>query len=271
MAVIDKQCESILNQPAPAASELDKATSIFAVAAGMLRRYSGKLAHGLLQLLREAPSSPALGQQLARRLEMIVAPQRILTKENYAVVKPLSVQKIYVELVKPMVSKAIGQATEDRFIRTNFSIGALLMVKHMSFSIYEEDAENIIRIAIAVAQNSGTGPDAIAALDVLRNVLIEASDKGEPHLGSIISICVNAFSRKKPQDYAPGSADAEFQAESGKLALEIMVALPNMFESRHLLPQAKRVERELTLACGNGVRELRKSARLARTAWREMN
>lgn len=278
MAVVDKQSESILQQTQPTSSDVDRATSIFAVTAGLLRRYSGKQAQGLLQLLREAPNSPIIGQHLARRLEMIVAPQRILTKENYAIVKPLSVQKIYIELVKPMISKALGQGTEDRVVKTNFSISVLLMVKHMNFSIFEEDAENVIRIAISVAQTIGSGPDARAALDVLRNVLVEAPDKGEPHLGSIIAICVNAFSRKPhtlpewlPQDYAPRSADVESQAASGKLALEIMGGLPKMLESRHLLPQARKVERELTLACGNAVRDLRKAARFARTAWREMS
>lgn len=281
MTVLDEQSELILDQTKlDDASRLERATSVFAVAAGMLRRYNGKQAQGLLKLLRESPGSPSTGQHLARRLEMVVAPQKILTKETLAIVKPLWMQKAYIELAKPMIHKALGQDADiqNRVIKTNFSIGVLLLVKHMSFSIYEEDAEKILRIAISVAQTIGTGPDVSASLDVIRNILLEASDKGEQHLTSIISICSNTFSRKAhispewlPRDYAPSVADdTAAHAVSGKLALEIMGALPKIFESRHLLPLAPRVERELTLACGNSVRELRQTARLARAAWKEL-
>lgn len=282
MTAVDKECESISAQAASDASNaLDKATSIMAVAAGMFRRYSGKQAHGLLKMLREAPTIPAVGQHMARRLETVVAPQKMLTKDEFAIVKPLWMQKMFIELAKPLVSIALGRdsSVTDRVTKTNCSIAVLLLVKHMSFSVYEEDAEDILRIAITVAQTIGTGPDARAALDGIRNILAEAPEKGEQHMASIVSICVNSFSQKPhtppawlPADYltAPKRVLEESRVASGKTALEIMAALPKMFESRHLLPLTARVERELTLACGNAIRELRKSARAARQAWKEM-
>ncbi|KAF7564082.1 hypothetical protein G7046_g78 [Stylonectria norvegica] len=255
---------------------LERLTSIYALAAGMLRRYSGKLAKGLLQLLRDAPKDTKLGHHLGRRLEMIVAPQPALTKENYAIVKPLWMQKVYFELASPMLQIAIGADAEiqDAQTKASFSIGVLLMVKHMNFPIYEADADKILRIAIAIAQSTGTGPDAKAALDVLRKTLVEAPEKGQDHLRSITDICITAFSNKP----APSSAawlpqepsDPEAQAGCGKLGLEIIGGLPRMFESRYLVPLAAQVERELTIACGHRVRDLRRTARLARAAWTEL-
>lgn len=278
---VHKQAEAILTQSGgDEASMLDTATSIFAVGAGMLRRYNGDLAQGVLSFMRNSPKSQTLGQHLARRLEMVVAPQKILTKANYAIVKILWMQMAYVEIVQPIIPRALGQDPEvqDRVIKTNFSVAVLLLVKHMKFSIYEEDAEKILRIALSVAQTVGSGPDVAASLDVIQNILLEASDKIEEHLGSIISICTSTFSRKEhvapewlPKGYASGAGDdAESHAVSGKLALEITGALPKIFESRHLLPLAPKVDRELTLACGNTVRDLRQSARTARLAWKEM-
>ncbi|KPM45998.1 hypothetical protein AK830_g519 [Neonectria ditissima] len=257
---------------------LEQLKSTYALAAGMMRRYIGKEAKGLLQLFKEAPKDVQIGQQFSRQLEMIVAPQQPLTKENFATVKPLWMQKVYFELVSPILQVAVGADPEvtDQLIKTNFSIGVLLMVKHMSFPIYEADADKILRISISVAQNIGVGADSKAALDVLKNILVEAPEKGKDHLRSIIKICTNVFSNEPtstrkpewlPEDYVPTTSDPEIQAGCGKLALEITGGLPRIFESQHLLPHASQVERQLTLACGHRVRDLRKTARIARAAW----
>ncbi|KAF7551629.1 hypothetical protein G7Z17_g4862 [Cylindrodendrum hubeiense] len=260
---------------------LEQIKSTYALAAGMTRRYMGKEARGLVQLFKEAPKDPKTGHHFGRQLEMIVASQQPLTKENYAIVKPLWMQKVYFELVSPMLQVAIGADPEvqDQLTKTNFGIGVLLMVKHMNFPIYEADADKILRISIAVAQNIGVGPDAKAALDVLKNILVEAPEKGKDHIRSIIKICTSVFSNKSastqkpewlPDGYVPAISDPETQAGCGKLALEITGGLPQMFESQHLLPHASQVERELTLACGHRVRDLRRTARLARAAWTEL-
>ncbi|KAI8662535.1 MMS19 nucleotide excision repair protein [Fusarium sp. Ph1] len=250
------------------ASRLEKITSVYALAAGMVRRYSGKEAKPLLQLIKDSPKDAKLGSELARRLEVIVVPQQPLTKENYAIVKPLWVQKVYFELVSPMLQAATGQdaGVQDQQIKSNYSTGVLLIVKHMNFSIYEADADKILRISIAVAQNSDIGPETKAALDVLKNTLIEAPEKGKGHLRSIIKICTRVFSHKS----STASVDAETEGACGKLALEIVGGLPRMYESQHLLPHAPQVQRELTMVCGHRVREVRKTARLARVAWADL-
>ncbi|KAM0436000.1 hypothetical protein ACHAPT_002892 [Fusarium lateritium] len=258
--------------PAPSsqddASRLEQITSVYALVAGMVRRYSGKEAKGLLQLIKNSPKDPKLGSELARRLEVIVVPQQPLTKENYAIVKPLWVQKVYFELVSPMLQAATGQDAEvqDQQVKASYSTGVLLLVKHMNFPIYEADADKILRISIAVAQNSDIGPETKAALDVLKNTLVEAPEKGKGHLRSIIKICTRVFSHKT----SAASVDPETEGACGKLALEIVGGLPRMYESQHLLPHAPQVQRELTLVCGHGVREVRKTARLARVAWADL-
>jgi DNA repair/transcription protein MET18/MMS19 len=262
-------------------SRLEQAKAIYALAAGMMRRYIGKEAKGLVQLLKDAPRDAKIGHLLARQLEMIAAPQQPLTKENYATVKPLWMQKVYFELVNPMLQAAVGADPEvqDQLIKTNYSVGVLLVVKHMNFPIYEADADKILRISIAVAQNITTGPDAKAALDVLKNILVDAPERAQGHLRSIIKICIGVFSSKLgsarrpdwlPEDYIPTDSDPVVEAGRGKLALEIAGALPRMFDSQHLLPHAPQVQRELTLACGHRVRDLRRTARLARAAWAEL-
>ncbi|KAH7263172.1 Dos2-interacting transcription regulator of RNA-Pol-II-domain-containing protein [Fusarium tricinctum] len=247
---------------------LEQITSIYALVAGMVRRYSGKESKALLDFVKQSPKDAELGSELARRLEMVVAPQQPLSKENYAVVKPLWTQKVYFQLVSPMLQAATGKDADvqDQQVKARYSTAVLLMVKHMGFPIYEADADDILRISIAVAQNSGIGPETKAALDVIKNTLAEASEKGKGHIRSIIKICSSVFSHRPPS----AIDDIETEGACGKLALEIVGSLPRTYDSQHLIPHAPQVQRQLTLVCGHRVREVRKTARLARAAWADL-
>ncbi|KAK8915683.1 MMS19 nucleotide excision repair [Metarhizium anisopliae] len=260
------------------ATNLETCFSIFSLIGGLFRRYSGNKIQPLIQLLRTAPNDVRSGYQLGRGLEIIVVPQRFLTKENFAVVRLLWLQKIYIELIKPMLEVALGKDSSitDPVIRTNFSISVLLMVKHLDFSIYEQDADKILRIAIAIAQNLGIGPDGMAALQVIKDILVEASEQAQDHIRSLIKICASIFANRQqsadrpdwlPAEYGDAVPSLEVQAGCGKIALEIVGGLPRMFESRHLLAYEPQVQRDLSTACGHRVRELRSTARLARGAW----
>ncbi|KAI9167519.1 MMS19 nucleotide excision repair protein [Paramyrothecium foliicola] len=257
---------------------LEQIGPIFAIANGMLRRGSGKDAKQLLQSLREGPKNPTIGHQVARRFELLVAPQDYLTKDNYAVVKPLWMQKVYFELVKPMLQRADGLDAETvEPSKTNYGIAVLSMLKHMDFSIFEDDAASIVRVAILIAQNTGPGPDTQTALETLRKILPDAPEKLKGHLQSLIKICVQSFSANSkstprradwlPKDYEESAKDPRAAAACGKLSLEILGAMPQIFDAPELLSFAPQVGRELTVACGHHVRDVRKSARLARAAW----
>lgn len=241
----------------------------------MLRRNSGKPAQPLLTVLKESLQSreeKAKAGAAARRLEALVTPRDILAKENFAVVRPLWTQKAYFDVVKPLLaSVAALRGLDQPEVRANQSVAVLLMVRHMPFAIYEDDAEDILRLAIAVAQRGTSGDQAVAAaaldvraaLHVLKDILVADKDKGKTHLKSIVSICVDIFSSSPSTPVKTTRPDPH----SVKLALEIAGGLPNMFDGQHLIPYRSRVEKELALACGNPVRELRKTARLAREAW----
>jgi DNA repair/transcription protein MET18/MMS19 len=186
-------------------------------------------------------------------MEMLVAPQTFLTKPNYAVVKPLWMQRVYFELITPVLRQALDSSLEAD-VRKRYGVAVILMLRHMTFSIYEADADKVLTIAILTAQRPDSPIESLAALDVLQNILLEAPEKGQDHLHSIVNICVPAFT----SGAVPGI---------GKLALEIVGGMPKMFESRRLVQFVPQLERELTLACGHGVRDLRRLARLARQAW----
>ncbi|KAL6871905.1 Dos2-interacting transcription regulator of RNA-Pol-II domain-containing protein [Trichoderma novae-zelandiae] len=262
---------------------LEQASSIYAIVSGLIRRPGGTQARGLIQRLRDAPRNETTGHLLARRLEMLVAPQKSLTKESFAIVKPLWTQKIYFELVKPMLATATTQDAQagSQLVKTNYRVAVLAMVKHMPFSIWEDDSAEILRAAISLSQNLGPGPDTLPALEILKRVLAEAPDKAQEYVKSLIGISLPCFSEKAaaqltrpewlPTDYVPAKkTHPDVGAECGRLALEVVGALPRLFEARYVVPFVPQVRRELSLACGHAVRDLRRLARMARAAWTEI-
>ncbi|OAQ96694.1 hypothetical protein LLEC1_06389 [Akanthomyces lecanii] len=262
-------------------SSIDKAIPVLAIAAGLLRRYNGKQTLRLVELIRDSPKNSIIGNEIARRLELIVAPQRFLSKEAYAVVKPLWMQKLYMQMVQPMLECALStdQFQYDNLAKTSFGLGVLMLVKHMPYSVYEDDVEKLLRVAISVAQTVGLGTDTLASLDVLKTALTEAPEKTQDHIRSIIGICTSTFavdeqSKPKP-DWVPvaiaaPSQDPETLARCSKTGLQILGGLPRLIESRHLLAYVPQVERHLAAACGHRVRDVRASARAARVAWAEV-
>lgn len=261
---------------------VERALTIYVVVGALVLRCTGKQTKGLLQLLREAPGSRISGYRLARGLDIIAGFSNAYFGRG-GVMKPLWKQKLYFDLVQPMMAIAVGGSPgiQEPLIKTNYAIATLLMVREMPFEVYEDDSGKVVRVAISVAQNLGTGPDAKAAMDVLKQIITKAPETLQGHIRSLINVCVALFSSRStvvrtrpewmPADYAGGpAADSAVQAESGKIALEIVGGLPRLFESRHVVPFAAQVQRELATACGHRVRDLRKTARLARAAWVDM-
>ncbi|OAA71322.1 Armadillo-type fold protein [Cordyceps fumosorosea ARSEF 2679] len=262
-------------------SSINKAIPILAIAAGLLRRYNGKQTQRLVELIRDSPKNKVIGYQIARRLELIAAPQSFLSKDAYAVVKPLWLQKLYMQMAQPMLQCALstGQSPYDNLAKTSFGLGVLMLVKHMPYSIYEDDVEQLLRVAISVAQTVGLGTDTLASLDVLKTALTEAPEKSQDHVRSIIGICTSTFAvdaapKPKPEwvpeAVAAPSRDPETLARCGKAGLQILGGLPRLLDSRHLLAYVPQVERHLAAACGHRSRDVRASARAARVAWGEV-
>lgn len=278
---LERALERAMSGPSPEdrCRGLEQSLAIFTLAGSLLRRCIGKQTRGLLRLLYSAPNDSAAGYRLGRALEVIAAPQPFVMDSVGSVQKPLWLQKVYINLVKPMIGAAIRASLviEDPLIRTNYGVAALHMIKHAKFAIYEDDANDILRIAISTARSLGTGPDAKAALEVLGRILVEAPEAVQVHLRSVVGVCTRlaAAARGRPEwmppDYAVAAADdPAAEAACSRLALEIVGGLPRVFEARHLLAYVPQVQRELAAACGLRVRDLRKTARVARAAWSDL-
>lgn len=280
MEAIEKHLAEALAQASSGQDEqerdcaMERALTCYVVVGALVPRCTGKQTQRLLQQLREAPNSAVAGYRLAHGLDIIAGFSRAYYS-GAGVMKPLWKQKLYFDLVQPMMTAGIGgwPAVQDALIKTNYAIAALVMLREMPFAIYEDDSAKVVRAALLVAQKTGVGADARIAMEVLKHVLDNAPEALQDHLRSLINVCIGLFStRRRPECMsegyaAPPAEDGETEAACGKLALEMVGGLPRLFESRHVVPFVAQVQRALATACGHRVRDVRKRARLARAAW----
>ena len=244
-------------------------------AAGALPNYDKHL-QKLVHMLIEVPSHPTLGLYAAREFGTLVVRKAELTPENHAVSKRLWKQWTYTQLVKPMLEKAFP------FDRTlpeghNYAVAVMSILKHLPFEIYEDDGDSVVRIAIPALTSLGVGPDVEASLKILLQVLENKPEVLKQRINAIVKSALELYEKAKD-----GAKEEQGGSVAGlvtrvnppayrKLALELIARLPLKFEERHLLSYVAKLQRLLSLACGDSVREVRQAALKARVNWATVN
>ncbi|KAF6810727.1 DNA repair transcription protein [Colletotrichum sojae] len=268
----------------PDQARADLARPVYAITAGVLRRYTGNSLKKVLEAIQQGPANKKIGHTLARNLEIVFAPYESLKKEFFGVVKPLWLQRAYFELVKPMLAKAWpagSNSPEDMLMAANYSIAVLAAVKHIPFEIYEDDTEDLVRLILCAIRYLPSGGDVHAGLRVLEEMTRKSPNRVKPFLKSVIEACVSIFTRDPlqtqessswmPTGYIPFDHSNITQAQCRCLVVRLLGLVPPHFEHRYLLDLASFVRRMLSQASGDRVREVRKAALVARASWADVN
>ncbi|KAF3344767.1 hypothetical protein VdG2_06953 [Verticillium dahliae VDG2] len=255
------------------------ARPVFAAVAGILRKYKGGYLGNVIAGIIKGPADQKIGHVLARRVGLLFRDQDCLQKEyNPKLFSPLWRQRAYVEIIKPMLAKAWGIGTnsqDNTLITANYSIAVLSATQWLDYTVYEEDADDLIRLIICVARNIGAGPDLEAGLTVLLRICSSAPDKVKPFAKSVIRECSAVLEGKgesRTEDWMPAGfhqldPTGRSSKQSRRLAVKLLGALPAYCERGDLLSAASAVRRSLARASGDSVREIRRAALDARAAW----
>lgn len=276
--VKDKDLIGTDGKPQPVSSDvrLSLAKDIYALIAGALRRYTGSSLAQIFSSLLQGPANAEHGHVLARDFDVLFRPHACLRKDLNASLKPLWSQKAYVNLVKPMLPLAWPKRQGSEATCANYSIAVLSSVRHMDYGVYADDAQDLIRLVLCVLRNLPAGADVEAGLRVLETIARESPEVLEPFLKSIIDACEALVTGSGMPDvsYVPGgypTAGPKVQARCRDLAVMLLGHLPGRFEHSKLRPAAPRVGRLLAVACGDGVRRVRRTALTAKVAWADVN
>ncbi|KAH9887783.1 Dos2-interacting transcription regulator of RNA-Pol-II-domain-containing protein [Xylariomycetidae sp. FL2044] len=251
--------------------------SVLYYLAGDVARFNpGDEANSLLALVYDhAPEQASMGRQLAQSMEVLVSPKICLQRENHAITKRLSRMWLYNFLIAPRLGRCFpSNGTEDRR-SVNRAVAAFAILKHLAYNQYANDVAKIVRIAIRSLSTFKIGVEMESCLIVLREILDNDPGALKEHLTALITGVVGAYEMARKVAKA-----AEFMEDPRKLktrgrepvlcrkfALEFFQKLPRAYEAQYLVPHRQQLLRPLSMACGDSVREIRRTALLARQAW----
>ncbi|KAI8958781.1 Dos2-interacting transcription regulator of RNA-Pol-II-domain-containing protein [Daldinia sp. FL1419] len=232
--------------------------------------------NSLLKVVCEkAPLDPTIGRQLARSFEVLVSPKECLEKENHAIRKRLSGEWLYFKAVQPYLKECFPNSGVDEAVAINRAVMVFAILKHLKYEQYSSDIEQIVRIGIRSLSTFAAGVEMESCLNVLLQVLEKEPNALKEHLSGLISGMIVVYETARKGSKTTGSSGNTTIVKTKekervlcrKFALEFFQKLPSSYESQYLVPHRQQLLRPLSAACGDPVREVRRTALGARKAW----
>jgi DNA repair/transcription protein MET18/MMS19 len=206
-------------------------------------------------------------------MDILFRPHPSLDKSNLALIRPLWQQRAYFELVKPMLAKAYPQAIDTT--STSYTIAAISAVRFCRYDVYQEDAEQIIRMTITFLQVVPVCEDTDGALDILEQIGRESPSSLESFTDSLCTICVDVYHSRQSQKHAQVSPNVIGLFKSVKRTppscrvkvLKLVQLIRQNAGDKVSESLGAKMTRFCALACGDGHREVRGAAIAARQLW----
>ncbi|XXG98674.1 hypothetical protein Hte_005003 [Hypoxylon texense] len=272
--ILDVSSESALDAP----TRVRIFRSILHFLAGDVARFqSMPSSHNLLlkAVCDKAPPEPTIGRQLARNFEVLVSPKECLEKENHAIRKRLSNEWLYYKAVQPYLKGCFPNSDASETVAVNRAVAVFAVLKHLKYEQYASDAGQIVRVCIRSLSTFETGVEMDSCLSVLLEILDKEPGALREHLAGLISGMIKVYDTARKAPKATGSTEGSTTVRAKrrerilcrKSALEFFQKLPQSYEAHHLVPYRQQLLRPLSAACGDSVREIRRTALLARKAW----
>ncbi|KAI0184120.1 Dos2-interacting transcription regulator of RNA-Pol-II-domain-containing protein [Xylaria flabelliformis] len=261
------------------------------LAGDIVRPLTGLDQNPLLTLaIENGPMDIMMGRQLAQNLGLIVMPRESLSIMNHAILKKLGLGWFYHRAVAPYLDRCFAGAGVDEREAVNRSVGTFSMLRHLDYNVYASEISRIVLMGIRSLSTFKVGMETESLLVVLTRILEEDPSKLQRHLASLIQglIAVYGMARNVADaaKFDPNAAVEEGQGPGYPSKASRVNAVDrdpiatrmytlqfflNLTEDRYaphlLLPHRRNLLRPLATACGDSVREIRRTALKARQAW----
>jgi DNA repair/transcription protein MET18/MMS19 len=243
------------------------------IIAGAAARQDKNVLNLVPALHQAAASQHANGEIVAKSMGLIVKDNDLLSSENHAVVKRFYKQWAYSHLAKPLLQDA-QPAAKDTHAATRYRVVILSVISNCPFTVYQDDLEPLIRLLItALTNRTGLSSEVawtqvVSALEILVAILSNEPDALKGHLREIIGGATKVYQECSQKDTT--ATQPATRNTCRKLALQVLGAIPTMFEERHVLRFSPPTQRMLAVACGDPVRKVREVARKARANWAKL-
>ncbi|KAI1431113.1 Dos2-interacting transcription regulator of RNA-Pol-II-domain-containing protein [Xylaria sp. CBS 124048] len=260
--------------------------------------YSGTDQNPLLDLiLEEAPVDVMMGRQLAQSFGLLVIPRDGLSELNHAIRRKLSLVWVYHKAVQRYLPRCFEGGDVDEREATNRAVAVFSVLRHLVYAHYAEDIARIVRIGIRSLTTFRVGIETESLLCVLLCIHEENPDQLREHLATLIQgltaiyemarNVADAAQFRPAMELAGGKKTGKQYQVKGSdidgrdhdpvptrmytLAFFEKIATGGAFDAHVLLPLRSGLLRPLAAACGDSVREIRRTALKARQAWQDLD
>ncbi|KAI3397123.1 hypothetical protein diail_11184 [Diaporthe ilicicola] len=235
-----------------------------------------------------------MGPYIARILSQLFSASKkgLLKPANHTIQRPLYLQWTYQQCVQPVLGMAYPLARDDTSVV--YSIYVLHAVKHLALGHYADDAPSVVRIVLAAMQKGTNSYDVEAACGIALQVLAGDPALFRSHVASLVKAAKHVYGRALPgpaaddrslmvQDDAGWPVVKEEYAQRGRfryagdkerirrMALRTLEVLPAQLDESDLRAHADEVRVHLSVALGDRVRDVRRGAEAAQSAWSKIS
>ncbi|KAI9781234.1 MAG: hypothetical protein M1835_004338 [Candelina submexicana] len=196
------------------------------------------------------------GTFTARGFSLLISPDEVLSKENYAIVRLLHKQKVFAYCV-PRIAELFRGA--DPTIKPNYLIALSGLLKSVSLEILMPHSDMLLPLLLQSIDLNDQDVKA-ATIDTLAVTIGENSKAVEGHVSSLINRLLSTARGK--QFNSP---------KVREIALRCLCMFPRKFRNETLLPYKKQVTKNLMTILDDSKRVVRKEAVDCRAAWFNMD
>lgn len=241
-----------------------------------------------------AKAGTEMGPYVARILSQLFSTSKkgLLDQANHTTQKPLYLQWTYQQCVQPVLSLAYPLSRED--VSVVYSIYVLHAVKSLALGHYADDAPMVVRIVLAAMQKATNSYDIEAACGIALQILAGEAVLFRSHVASLVKAAKSVYGRTLPvpvvydkaltaHDDKEWPADKVEYTQAGRfkyagerekirrMALRTLEVLPAQLDENDLRAYADEVRTHLSVALGDRVRDVRRAAEAAQSAWSKIS
>lgn len=213
----------------------------------------------LIRLMVDGLKNPTVGRKVARSFRVLLAPSRIINKENFCILRPLRYGRLFqfgIEEIKKLWREFSFAQREDPNaidIKTNCLIALAGGLAYMDAKVYLSNVNEILPLILEGTNIQNDDFTKLACIKIIYTIVPACPDVVATHLDSVINRMTD---RTHNTYYSPSDANAACRVA----ALEVLALLPKHVDSTALLKRKSKVMSELNTALNDVSMEVRLKA-----------
>lgn len=227
-----------------------------------------KLGDPLTLQLVDLLSDPTYGSMAARGFAVLLGEDELLNKQNYAVQRLLSKQKIFFLVVPKLVEVFKGS---EQAIKPNYLVALSNILRYIPSKIFLPSLLQLVPLLLQSLDlptpvgDQGAVDVKLATLSTLSITILESANALQAHVSSLITrlLATATYSRDRGSSGAPRRVRKE--------ALRCLRIFPGTLRNELVLPYKRQIVRGLVVCLDDPKREVRKEAVECRARWAQLD